>query len=84
MPFAVVCSYITIALIFILPRYSEQIWDWRDYTALTLFILIFAWLLSGRGSSLEGADAHEEPGNSFAFRLGQSLNGVRRRLRGRA
>lgn len=84
MPFAAVCSYITVALIFILPRYENQIWDWRDYAALGLFIPLLAWLLSDRRSRLEGSDAHQDPSNLISFRMGQALNRVGRRLRGRA
>lgn len=80
--FAMVCSYMSVALIFILPRYANQIWDWRDYTALTAFVLLLGWLLSSSGSSgLVGTDGHENPSKSFAFRLGKSLNRVRNRLR---
>ena len=80
--FAMVCSYATVAMIFILPRYEGQIWDWRDYTALTAFILLLGWLFSSSGSSgLVSTDGHEDTRKSFAFRLGKSLNRVRRRLR---
>lgn len=81
MPFAVVCSYITVALIFILPRYENQVWDWRDYVALGLFIPLLAWLLSGRSAGLESTDGHQRTRQSFAFRLGKALNRVRSRLR---
>lgn len=80
--FAMVCSYAGIALIFILPRYAGQQWDWRDYTALTAFILLLGWLFSSRGSAgLVSADSHEDARNSLAFRLGKSLNRVRSRFR---
>jgi len=84
MPFAVVCSYITVALIFIMPRYENQIWDWRDYAALGLFIPLLAWLLSSRSSSLVSADTHQDSRDFISFRLGKSLNRVWRRLRGRS
>ena len=79
--FAMVCSYATVALIFILPRYEGQVWDWRDYTALTAFILLLGRVFSSRGGAgLMSADAHEDARNSLAFRAGKSLKSIRRRL----
>lgn len=80
--FAMVCSYAAVAMIFILPRYAGQNWDWRDYAALTVFILLLGWLFSSRGSAgLVSPDGHEDSRQSLAFRLGKSLNRVRGRLR---
>lgn len=77
-----ICSYAAIAAISILPKYKDQIWDWRDYTALTVFALLMGWLLSPRRrSGLESPNGHEDPRNIFSFRLGKSLNRVWRGLR---
>uniref|UniRef100_A0A6H1Z9X6 Uncharacterized protein n=1 Tax=viral metagenome TaxID=1070528 RepID=A0A6H1Z9X6_9ZZZZ len=79
--FGMICAYGATAAIFILPKYENQIWDWRDYTAIGSLMLLLWWLLSPRRSAgLEGSDGHESPGKGFAFRLGKSLNRIGRRL----
>ena len=51
-------------------------------TALgVVFLLFLAWLLSSGNTSLVGADTHEDTSKSLAFRLGKSLNGIRRGFR---
>ena len=83
MRFPIVCAYLGMSLAILLPRYKEQSWGWLDYTALTLFVLLLAWLLSGSAGVVR-ADSHEDAPNLVAFRLGKALNRVRSRLRGRA
>lgn len=85
MQFAAACSFIGIAV---------SLYSWQhgsifayshgliDSALLVLFLIFFAWLLTGRSPGLESADGHEDSRKSLAFRLGKSLNGVRRRLRG--
>lgn len=81
--FGMICAYAGISAPFIMPRYANQIWDWRDYTAIAGLFLLLWWLLSPRRcTGLESTDAHERASEGFAFRLGQSLNRVRRGLRG--
>lgn len=51
--------------------------EWGDYLMFALVGLLLIWLLShrerGQASAEQGTD------QSFAFRLGKALNGVRRR-----
>ncbi len=80
--FGMVCSYGAVAYIFTAPKYANQIWDWRDYTAITALILLLWWLLSPRRSpGLESSNGHQGSSNGFAFRLGKSLNRIWRGLR---
>ena len=74
-----ICSYAAIAAVSILPKYKDQIWDWRDYTAIAGVVFLL-WFLTRRSSGLEGPNGHEDASNLVAFRLGQSLNRVRRRF----
>ena len=74
-----ICSYAAIAAVSILPKYKDQIWDWRDYTAIAGVVLLL-WFLTRRRTGLESPDGHEDTRNLVAFRLGQSLNRVRRRF----
>lgn len=83
MRFPIVCAFIGMSLAILLPRYKDQTWGWLDYTALTLFVFLLAWLLSGSAGVVR-ADRHEDATNLVAFRLGKSLNHIRRRLRSRA
>lgn len=81
--FGMICAYGTTAAIFILPRYKDQLWDWRDYTAITALVLLLWWLMSPRRSAgLVGSNSHEGTSNGLAFRLGKSLNRVWRSFRG--
>lgn len=80
--FAMVCAYAGVAAPFVLPRYANQIWDWRDYAAIVGLILLISWLMSpSRRSSLVGSDGHEDASNLISFRLGKTLNRIWRRLR---
>lgn len=56
-----------------------------DVIAFFAFIAVLCWLLGpSRRDGLLGSDAHEKPGDSFAFLLGKKLRGVFRGLRSRA
>jgi hypothetical protein len=57
---------------------------WADVVALSVFGVLLWLLLRKRRDAGSDAEAHQEPGQSFAFRLGKSLNRVRRGLSGRA
>ena len=83
MRFAFVCAYIGMSLAFLMPRYQDQTWGWLDYAAVTLFVLLLAWLLSGSDRSVS-PDGHQDTRDFVSFRLGKALNRVGRRLRGRA
>lgn len=77
-----ICGYMAVAVIVISPKYANQIWDWRDYAALTAFFMLMAWLFTPlRSTSLVGADGHESTRNSFSFRLGKSLQRIWRGFR---
>ena len=53
-----------------------------DSAALILFFVFMLWLLGPlRRSSVVGTDAHENARNGFSFRLGKSLNRIRRGFR---
>lgn len=85
LPFPLVCGFIGIAV----AGYSAthgSIFTYShgpiDSALLIGFLFFLAWLLSGRRSGLVGSDAHEDAGKSLAFRLGKSLKGIRRGLRG--
>lgn len=84
MPFPLACAYIGIAAAAYtfthgsLFAYSHGA---IDNALLIAFLFFFAWLLSDRSAGLVGADAHEDTSKSLAFRLGKSLNGIRRGLR---
>lgn len=76
-----ICTYAATSAVFILPRYEQQ-WDWRDYSAIALVVLLLWWFLAPlQRPSLEGPNAHEGTGDGFAFRLGKALNRVWRGLR---
>lgn len=80
--FPVFCAFAGIASVAILPRYAGQHWGWLDYAALTFFFFFLWWCLKPlRRSGLVSANPHEEARKSLAFRLGKSLNKVRRGLR---
>lgn len=83
-----ILAYAFIAAPFVLPHYAHQVWDWRDYAAITGLILLLWWLLSpSRGSgdaAAMSANRHEDASKGFAFRLGKSLNRIRRGTRGSA
>ena len=49
-----------------------------DAALLVVGLLLLAWLISSRNSP-----AHDEPGKSFALRLGQACKRALRRLKGR-
>lgn len=83
MPFALACSYIGIAVAAYSYTHGSIFAHSRgpiDNALLVAFLFFFAWLLSG-SSRLVGADTHEDARQSFAFRLGKSLNGIRRGFR---
>ena len=48
-----------------------------DWMIGALFVAMVWWLL-GKRRAAGDANAHQEPGQSFAFRLGKALNRVRR------
>lgn len=53
-----------------------------DSAALILFFVFMLWLLGpSRRSCVIGTDAHEHSRNGFSFRLGKSLNRIRRGFR---
>lgn len=80
--FPMVCAYAAASWAVIGPRYASQIWDWRDYSAFAVFFLLLWWCFKpSRSAGLVGADTHEDARKSLAFRLGKSLNGIRRGLR---
>ena len=78
-----IIAYGSIGAAYILPKYKDQIWDWRDYSAITATILLIWWLTSRRNREVDAA-AHDGMDDGLAFRLGKSLNRVRRRLRSSA
>ena len=74
-----------IALAVVLPNYKGPIsFGWPDAVALTVFFALLWLLLRKRRDATADAEGHEQPGQSLAFRLGKSLNRVRRGFRGRA
>lgn len=82
--FAMVCAYAGVAAPFVLPKYADQIWDWRDYSAIAALILLMSWLLSpSRSAGLISPDGHENARDLISFRLGKTLKRVWCRLRGR-
>lgn len=78
--FGMILAYGSIGAVYILPKYKDQIWDWRDYSAITATILLIWWLTSRRNSKVDAA-AHEGMDNGLAFRFGKALNRVRRGFR---
>lgn len=52
--------------------------DWRDFTALTLFVFLLSWLLL---PVRRKRTKHESAGQGIAFRLGKALNRVWRSLK---
>lgn len=83
LPFPMVCAYIGIAAAgYSLTHGSLFAYSHGPIDSVmgVAFLFFLAWLLSS--SRLVGADAHEEARKSLAFRLGKSLNKVRRGLRG--
>lgn len=86
LPFPAACAFIGIGLTSVIiarggwENFSASGHGWLDTAAFILFLFFFAWLLTGRRSSLESAEGHESAGQGFAFRLGKALNRI---LRGR-
>lgn len=63
------------------PKYAHLVWDWRDTVATTVLVLLLFWLLGpSRRDTFVDAESHERARQGFAFRLGKSLNRVRRRF----
>lgn len=50
--------------------------EWGDYMMFALLGLLLFWLLGHRGRG--DAAPEKSPDQSFAFRLGKTLNGIRR------
>ena len=83
LPFPLACAYLGIAVAgysFIHGSFFAYSHGPVDSALGVAFLLFFAWLLSG--PRLMSANSHEEARKSLAFRLGKSLNKVRRGLRG--
>jgi len=57
---------------------------WPDLLGLALFLAMMWWLLGKRRNAGGNAEAHQDAGKGFAFRLGKALNGVRRGFSRRA
>ena len=55
--------------------------SWGDWIFIVLTIALLAWCVQTRVPEID-AEGHEQSGQGFAFRLGKSLKGVWRRLRG--
>lgn len=79
LPFPLVCAYIGIGLTSVIiarggwEKFAASGHGWLDTTAFILFLFLLAWLLTGRRSSLEGADAHEDTRKLVSFRLGKAF-----------
>lgn len=61
-----------------LPNYAPGIGDW---IFIGLMVLLLAWCVSERAANID-TEGHEQPSKGLAFRIGKSLNRIRRRLRG--
>jgi len=80
--FGTICAFAGASLFVTVQRYDTSRWGWADAIAIGVLLLLLWWCFTpSRRSGLVGADAHEDASKSFTFRLGKSLNGVRRRLR---
>lgn len=51
----------------VIQRYDTERWGWLDFTAIAASLLLMAWLISGRDRASD-----DEPGESFALRLGKA------------
>lgn len=73
--FAAALSIIIMVLGIALTRYDRTNWIWLDYTAITLFCLLFAWLASE-------SRPKDETGDGVALRLGKLCKRTLRRFNG--
>lgn len=75
--FAAALGIIVMMSIIVMSRGDHVSFGWMDNLLLLLFIPLLAWLISSRNRS-----AHDETGQSFALRLGQTCKRALRRLKG--
>lgn len=81
--FGTICAYAGASLFVTMQRYDTSRWGWADAVAIGLLLLLLWWCFTpSRRTGLIGADAHEDASQSLTFRLGKSLNGIWRGLRG--
>jgi hypothetical protein len=57
---------------------GEVSFGWPEVIALSVWFFLFWLLVRKRGDANGDASPHERERQSFAFRLGQSLNRIRR------
>jgi hypothetical protein len=76
--FAAALAMVVMMAVIVMSRGDHVSFGWMDNLLFLLFIPLLAWLISSRDRS-----AHDEPGESFALRLGQACKRTLRRLKGR-
>lgn len=76
--FAAALAMVVMMATIVMSRGDHTSFGWMDNLLFLLFIPLLAWLISSRDRS-----SHDEPGKSFALRLGQACKRALRRLKGR-